>query len=278
MALLQLELRAGEPLGHLFKHTPPDQLLPMARYDRGVTVLMLMTWPAAAGLLRRRHALIAVIVAALTLVTLLEFVSQAAALAALVGLVVLPWGWLTPRVVAAGCIALVLGMGLVFPPLAPDGRRIADIHQAVPQIKISGIHRLAIWHFAAEHIAERPFLGWGMDAARALPGGKTPVSVIMPEVELPPTSEILPLHPHDAALQWRLELGVPGFLLAAAIVSWLLLRIAATPVAWYRALSLGYAAAVLTVALLSYGAWQEWWLCSLWLSAAALAALKPRPT
>ena len=276
IALLQLELRAGEPLGHLLKHLPRDQFLPMERYDRGVTVLMLMAWPAAAGLLRQKRVLIAVIMAALTLATLLEFVSQAAALAALVGLAVLPGGWFAPRLVAAGLIAPVLAMGLVFPPLAPDGHAIAAIHRAVPEIKISGIHRLAIWRFAAEHIAEHPVLGWGMDAARALPGGKTPVSVVMPEVELPPTSEILPLHPHDAALQWRLELGLPGFLLAAALVAWLLLRVAGTPIAWYRALGFGYTAAVLTVALLSYGAWQEWWLAALWLSAAGLAGLRPR--
>jgi O-antigen ligase len=31
--------------------------------------------------------------------------------------------------------------------------------------------RLEIWSLVAEHIKERPIAGWGLDAARRLPGG-----------------------------------------------------------------------------------------------------------
>jgi O-antigen ligase len=90
---------------------------------------------------------------------------------------------------------------------------------------------------------------------------------------------MLPLHPHDAALQWRLELGLPGGLLCVAILATVLWRVADsahTPPP-QRALALGCAAAVLTIAMLSFGAWQAWWLSSIWLVAALLAGVRSRP-
>ena len=77
----------------------------------------------------------------------------------------------------------------------------------------------------------------------------------------------LPLHPHNAALQLWLELGVPGAVLFALFAA-LLWRALATA-RWPRL----YAAATgagLTVALVAsfttYGVWQEWWLGALCLS------------
>jgi O-antigen ligase len=72
------------------------------------------------------------------------------------------------------------------------------------------------------------------------------------------------LHPHNAALQVWLELGVPGaalFALLAAIVWRALARVGWPPL-------FGAAAgASLTIAFLccfaTYGIWQEWWLGTL---------------
>jgi O-antigen ligase len=239
---------------------------------------MLMAWPATLALLRSGRWLLALVFAAATLATLLEYVSQSAALAALLGLAALPWGWVAPRLAAVGLALLVLVMGLFYPPWAPNGHEIAALHERLPAIKASGIHRLAIWSFTAERIEERPWLGWGMDAARAVPGGKRPVTAVMPEVKLPLTAEILPLHPHDAALQWRLELGLPGAVLCLVIFGSVLWRVGASarmPAA-PRALAIGYAAGVLTVAMLSFGAWQAWWLSTVWLTASFFVGAQPR--
>ena len=67
----------------------------------------------------------------------------------------------------------------------------------------STYHRLLVWGFTADRIEERPVLGWGLNASRAVPGGAKSLDVSEPA---------LPLHPHNAALQWRLELGILGVL------------------------------------------------------------------
>ena len=107
--------------------------------------------------------------------------------------------------------------------------------------KTSVGHRLLIWDFAGKRIAERPLLGWGLDASRAIPGGKELIR---------PDQKRLPLHPHDAALQVWLELGLPGAVLFALLLGWLWLRLATAP--WpplYAAAAGGSLAAVCAVAV-----------------------------
>ena len=113
--------------------------------------------------------------------------------------------------------------------------------------------RVAIWRFTAERIVERP-LGLGLDGSRAFPG-------------------VIPLHPHDFALQVWLELGAAGATLAAAFW-WLVLHGCAE--LRRRDPALGAAAAAsacayLVIGALSFGAWQEWWLALGALTAALVA-------
>lgn len=272
--LLQLEHWANAPIARAIGGLAPGVPVPIARYDRGLTVLLLLCWPAAAVPAARRRWLLLALLALATALTLFAFDSHAcklafvAALAA--GLIAARW----PRLVTRGMLAGVLLFAFLLPLLAPDGAGIARIQRRLPQLPESAIHRLAIWRFAGDTIAERPLLGWGMDASRALPGGDTPVHQLFPEIAIDPTAQALPLHPHDAALQWRLELGLPGTLLALLLLGLVLerqARLRAPP--WQHALAFGYAAAALTVALLSFGAWQAWWISTLWLGAALLHRL-----
>jgi O-antigen ligase len=73
---------------------------------------------------------------------------------------------------------------------------------------------------------------------------------------------VIPLHPHNAALQLWFELGVVGAVLATLFWVWLWARIGA--VAEDSRTDAGIAAAVavayLTIGALSFGVWQEWWL------------------
>jgi O-antigen ligase len=274
--LLQIELRAGQPLLRLFLHAPDGAALSPAHYDRGVTVLLLAAWPALAALAARRRGWgVALLILAVG-DTVLISISHASMAGLVLGAAALPLAWWRPRLAAGGLVVGVAAIALIFPLVAPDGRAIERLHEAAPRLQSSAIHRLAIWRFTADRIGDRPILGWGMDASRALPGGKERVNELMPQLELSDSAEALPLHPHDAPLQWRVELGLPGTLLAVAALAWSLHRVASDRLAprWCRALALGYAAAVLTVAALSFGAWQAWWLCAVWLTAALFVATR----
>ena len=79
-------------------------------------------------------------------------------------------------------------------------------------------------------------------------------------------AELLPLHPHNGALQFRLELGWPGVLLAALLAALLAL-------ACRNAVALAMLAAGAVTAMLSFGAWQEWWVGAELLAVAAIAGI-----
>jgi O-antigen ligase len=245
-------------------------------FDRGATVLGLAIWAAVSTPILRDRRASAVLLALATLAVALMLRSRSAMLCLLVGLAVWPVAYRLPRVAAGAIGAAVLFLALVFPaaPLSMDV--VARLHQSVPQFDNSMIHRFAIWHFAIDRIAERPVLGWGLDASRALPGG----TEIIDDPRLPelarPDAPWMPLHPHNAALQWRLELGWPGSVLAVLVILWLLRQIVSTPSPSARASALALVAGTLVVAMLSYGFWQAWWQSSLWLIGALMVALNGR--
>jgi exopolysaccharide production protein ExoQ len=267
--LLQVELRSGEIIAHWLSDAPPAAPLPIQRYDRGVTVLVLLALPGASYLSARRDWLgLAVLTLAAT-ATIIAFSSHTSVLGFAAALIVGAVAWRWPRFVAV-CLTLgTLLIATVFPLLAPGGAAIESIRRALPMLPPSAIHRLAIWRFTSDRIAERPFFGWGMDSSRAIPGGTLPATHYFPQIQLTPFAQAMPLHPHDAALQWRLELGLPGLALLIVLLGIVLWRLTPRSIAaWRRALLFAYAAAALTVALLSFGAWQAWWVSLVWLGAA----------
>jgi O-antigen ligase len=179
---------------------------------------------------------------------------------------------LVPRALGAALAVAILATPAVLGPVLARGVPAAGLPP-------SAAHRLLIWDFVGDRIAERPWFGWGMEASRNIPGHRDAAA---PEVRerfgltgphaesWAPRAELLPLHPHNGPLQLRLELGLPGVLLAAAL-AWLLglaaARSAAPPVAT------AMLAAGSVTAMLSFGAWQEWWVGAELLALAAAAAL-----
>jgi O-antigen ligase len=87
-----------------------------------------------------------------------------------------------------------------------------------------------------------------------------------------PHAELMPLHPHNGALQLWLELGVIGALIGAALM--LALGVAASRSA-APAAGAGMLASAAVTGMLSFGLWQAWWVASLLLAMVALA-LVPR--
>ncbi len=173
---------------------------------------------------------------------------------------------------ATPALALLLCLALLAAPLLlrPAVIGWTTEEALVPSAKqASFAHRVAIWDFVTGKIAERPLLGWGLDSSRAIPGGHERYDA---------NSELLPLHPHDMALQIWLELGLPGAFLGVALILALARRIGQLE---ERPPAEAFALAALATATINaaggYDLWHPWWLCFLWLTAACLVAALPKP-
>ncbi len=177
LLLLAIERFGNAPIVRHWKDMPFDQYLAFQRYDRGVTVLVLALWPAFfADTPRWLRGLL--LVAVLGMALLME--SAAAVLAVFLALVVFAGARFAPRWIAGAMIAGILAFGVAIPVSIPSYDNILALHQNAPWIKWSGVHRLLIWRFSDDRIAEHPLLGWGMDASRAIPGGKADFNSPLP--------------------------------------------------------------------------------------------------
>jgi exopolysaccharide production protein ExoQ len=229
-----------------------------SQLNQAADTLAILMLPASAVLIYRRWPRLALLFAAGTLTIICSLVGTAAKTACGAGILLAALVYISPRNMARlGAILSVLFIitaPLTFPRLA----RLQSVSETAERVKFSAWHRLMIWSFAGDRIAERPIGGWGLDASRAIPGGDEPVYQ---------GRVWLPLHPHNAPIQLWLELGVPGAVLFALIVARLWFSLAASP--WPR-LFAAAAGASLTTAFVAangaYGIWQEWWIGTLWFS------------
>jgi O-antigen ligase len=271
--MLAIEGASDAGLSRLLYRIPPGTPVLFTRYDRGVTVLVLALFPALAGS-RMRGWWGACLALAVTAAAWF-MPSQAAEAALVAGLAAFALAYYMPRVTAAALAAGLIALAVYLPVATPSDQAVIALRHEAPWIKFSGIHRLLIWRFAADRIAERPLLGWGMDASRELPGGHEDFSKTLPEADIGMAMQAMPLHPHNAILQWQVELGLPGTLLGLAIVLWGLWRAGfkAQLERRSRAAALAWSASALVVALLSFGIWQAWWLSCLWLTSTFIAGI-----
>ena len=137
---------------------------------------------------------------------------------------------------------------------------------------VSILHRLAIWDYTAGLIAERPVMGSGIEAARVIGRDGVDFGQLVPGHPL--VFEALPLHPHNASIQIWLELGGIGALIFALFLFALTRQVAkyAGNNIARAGLLAGWLAGI-TIAHLSYGIWQYWWIASLGLVVAMVALM-----
>jgi O-antigen ligase len=225
-------------------------------FNQLALILAIGLGPLAASLQAAGRTRAALLLAAAMLIGILAQDSTTAKVSVFVGLAAGGLFSLKPKWIGLaagiGCALLIATAPLTFPKLAGD----AQVSAEMAEIKSSAWHRAQIWAFVGERIAERPLLGWGMNSSRVIPGGKR---------QIRPAVEILPLHPHNAALQLWLELGVPGAALFAAmsLLAWKRLG-ASNANRWLTAGRAAAMGATFISMVPGYGAWQEWWQASLW--------------
>jgi exopolysaccharide production protein ExoQ len=251
IAMVAIELATAGGLSSLVS----DRAYRPTQLNQASISFALLVFPASALLISLGQAIFATLLATATAVTVYVLAGTSAKALLLAGLAM---GLLLHRarpVVAGATVAISVLVIIAAPLTFARLERVPGLGETADSFKISAGHRLLIWSFAGDRIAERPVTGWGLDASRAIPGGDDPIR---------PGEPWLPLHPHNAALQVWLELGAPGaalFALLAAIVWGALARVEWPP------LFAAAAGASLTIAFIgcfaTYGIWQEWWLGTL---------------
>tara|TARA_R110002126_G_scaffold35040_10_gene108161 strand:- start:668 stop:1858 length:1191 start_codon:yes stop_codon:yes gene_type:complete len=258
-----IEKFAGAPLYRAFVGDLPtdDWNLFNNRFNRGMTVICLVVWPATRALGRLyAPANIALLLATLSLCAYMN--SAAALFAFLFGAMGYALVWFIPGRQFVTLLGGLIATAILLMPAAieqiPIDTKTPLIGTSLPK---SGYHRLLIWDFTNKRIDERPVSGWGFYSSRSIPGGTG-----FTEGRLP----ALPLHPHNAALQWRLELGLPGAILGSVLVFLLISASRNYSNRADRAAAAATAITTLTIAILSYGIWQSWWVAALIFSAACM--------
>ena len=220
--------------------------------------LAILVLPMAATLLYQGRAALGLLLLTAALTTIYGLVGTAAKTALGGGILFAALFYLSPRIMtrlaAILSVLIIITAPLTFTRIA----RLEEVVRTAEWVKFSAWHRLMIWSFAGDRIAERPLSGWGLDASRAIPGANDPISE---------GRVWLPLHPHNAAVEAWLELGVPGATLFALIVATLWLALAGAP--WPRLFATATGASLMTafvIEIVTYGMWQEWWIGTLWFS------------
>lgn len=247
---------------------------PLTTLNNSAVVIALFSWVALIAIAKYsvRYAVLGFV---LTLALLLFLSSMAAAGAILIGVLVL----ISRRVGGRRSGIFLATIAALLIVSAPNVIKFSgaktyaspEAQTTASSIPSSTRHRLAMWSFVTEKIDEKPWFGWGFGASRYIP---------QEDRRLAPNMEIMPLHPHNLALQTRLELGLPGSLILAGLVFSVFYRLATfTDDGWRSGLAMAPAAGWLFVANVSYGMWQSWWIALAFLLAVlmrfALASMEP---
>lgn len=261
----------------------PAPARPMFVYNPAMSVGVLFIWPLLLLWLDKRRMLA---ISGVLLALLIVFWSDAETptLAVLLGALTALLVW-RARVVMRVTLGVIVIALMIAAPLIPGQLPGPEtIRAEMPYLSHSAIQRIMIWKVAVKHISADPIAGLGMNTTRSLYGKETKIISNLPPPEPGGTVwsnvfEPIPLHPHNAVIQIWLELGGLGIAgLAWIIVT--LIRVAGRR--REHPLVMGFYVSSLTIASLSFGAWQSWWICALWLAASLLVsqlspAKQPQP-
>ena len=255
MALALYEYVLGPTLGHLRPRLPfPVSDWSPVEFNRGMTAAACLAFPLMRLLVHRRQWTWVAMLLALFAAIFFTTPSQTTQLVILLGLVGL---MLPARLVVGACmlafasfLALATASNIILPWVD------TMIQSApVPPALYGAINaRSAIWAFFAEVMRDEGLRGWlglGFQSARAL----------VPLLEATTGIEAVPhaaAHPHNAAQQLLLDLGIAGLVLAALVFVGLArwIRRQQPDEAAIYGLFLVLALATSTV---SHDLWHDWW-------------------
>jgi O-antigen ligase len=259
--VLVVEAATGAALYQAIRNAINDPIRPdlaMRNVAQGAFVLAVLTPAAAVAAARLRVPWLVLPMAAGVVGASLAFGADAPLIALgaslVAGLAVYWWPVAAPRIFAGLAAAFFLGA----PALVWGARKLGWYSQLEASVPLSWAQRMGYWRHASDWIGDHPLRGWGLDASRMFAPG-------------------IKLHPHDAALQIWLELGLIGAMSAAVFWAAILASLSSRERDVGRGAAVATAAAYLTFSAVSFGVWQEWWLALGGVAAAACLAVQLQP-
>ena len=224
----------------------------------GTVPLLLLAGPAALIAWREGGPAIGIVIMALAAIAAFNFETEVNAAGFILGMIAASITYVWPRMTLAILFGAVAGAFIVIPLVLPG------IIEALPddlkaELPSSWAMRLEIWTFTGDRIREALWFGHGLDAARVI-SGESQIMVMVDGEFVEHSFELLPQHPHNAALQVWLETGIVGTVLLAfslvaiggsVAMASRLTKIQAVGVAWVFTV-------YVCLIFFSYGVWQEW--------------------
>lgn len=149
---------------------------------------------------------------------------------------------------------ILLGLAIAVIMLAPVLAFFASNYAASvsPDLPLSWDHRLRMWGYCWQVIADHPLRGAGFDASRTF--NETYIASDGREITT------VSLHPHNAGIQIWTETGFIGAVMASVVIAALFKPLGEFIQSRGHAGAVsGVITAVIIISSLTYGAWQFWW-------------------
>lgn len=260
-------------------HNPWQALLQISSAKAFVPLAIMLTiaaWPIALWFSEKYNPLISILFLISMALLLLIIDCDTAPLAIIIGLIIgslgYRWVFLTTRF--GQIISTVFILSLPF--MLSSYLTFERIHQINEKIHaFSHIHRLYTWQNISQKIEKKWALGYGLDTSRHETVGGEMKDWLLTKHNGERVfihTKAIPMHPHNAPLQWWLELGILGALLGAFINYQCLGYIRSLQNSIKAALTLGLFINVSFIAYVNLGFWQNWWLSSLWILGGIMVA------
>lgn len=197
LVAISIEHMAGTPLLHLVK----NETKRATEYNRGISYIMMLSWPLMAVLWNDRRRFKAVVLLLALLSPLLLTESRTTMLAMCVATVVFVLAKYAP-VFALRSLQVIPSVLAVVWPFAAHYMFI-NFQGVIRKLPSSWQARSEIWDYLYYRTMEHPVTGWGAGTSYKL-------SCKSPDSQLYIFTDIPAYHPHNAFSQLWVELGVPG--------------------------------------------------------------------
>jgi O-antigen ligase len=250
-ACILVELKLGYPFRTLVNGRAVSFVL-----NRPTLTLLLLYWPILYYWRTTGRNSLAVFLGVLLTATVFTSTSGASKLGLAAGI----FGLLLSRMERLRPVTATVTLVAVFFLAQPIFGKVMD--RALPESFVeltSSVHsraRIDIWKTFGEIIEHRPF-GTGFGTGAVLSQNLVSQN-ISPELR----SHLNAGHPHNNFLQLWVEVGIPGVLIALLIWALVAVRLHRTS-QYARPERMAFLLTVASIALVSHGAWQGWWITAI---------------